>query len=682
MADARGTLGPAAAGTFVHRELSGAGIELTWKDFGLAEAPDLAVTVTAVLDAAEPLSRWRIAVEGPGTLRIAKVVFPRVAWIARQEEEVLAVPYWMGETTTKARALLSAGGKGRRLDWEYPGRMSLQCLAFYRENGPGLALSCEDTDARAKTFAVFGDPSGNVGFAVEQFPEVADNGSNGYQSPYDVLLRPFTGDWFTAAEQYRRWAQDQAWARAGRARREAMAQWVPATALWVWNRGRSDGVLPPAEALRDRLGLPVSVFWHWWHGCPYDAGFPEYLPPREGAEAFSAAVSAAHARDVHAIVYMNQRLWGMKTKSWTEQGAERYAVKGADGKVHAEVYNRFLPVPCAPMCMGTAFWRNTYADLAEKALCGLGVDGIYMDQACSSLPCFDPGHGHPLGGGSYWMRGFQTLSEDIRRRSAPVRRAVLAGEGCGEAWLPYLDLMLSLQVSVERYSAPGEWEPIPFFHAVYHDCGIFFGNYSSLTIPPYDDLWPKEHTPKDPLQLLDRKFSRQFCLEQARAFAWGQQPTLANFLPQHLEERAEELEYVIRLARLRHAAAKYLLSGVALRPPRVEVPQFELDMSRLSIYAGQGETVKEYRKSCLPVLASAWRAADGSVAVVLASILDHPVEFPLRLDARTYGIAPGWRIRMLTESGATSLGEAAADPLELPVSLPARGAAIYTFSKD
>ena len=45
----------------------------------------------------------------------------------------------------------------------------------------------------------------------------------------------------------------------------------------------------------------------------------------------------------------------------------------------------------------------------------------------------------------------------------------LAGEGSGEAWLPHLDLMLSLQVSRERYAAPGEgWEAIPLFGAVYH----------------------------------------------------------------------------------------------------------------------------------------------------------------------------------------------------------------------
>ena len=121
--------------------------------------------------------------------------------------------------------------------------------------------------------------------------------------------------------------------------------------------------------------------------------------------------------------------------------------------------------------------------------------------------------------------------------------------------------MLSLQVSRERYMAPDGWETIPFFPAVYHPFAVAYGNYSSLTMPPYDDLWPAEFAPAEPLKLLDRKYSRQFCLEQARAFVWGQQPTIANFLPAQLTERTEELDYVMRLARLRSRATKYLLHG-------------------------------------------------------------------------------------------------------------------------
>ncbi len=325
-------------------------------------------------------------------------------------------------------------------------------------------------------------------------------------------------------------------------------------------------MLVPAAVLRGKLGLPVNVFWHWWHGCPYDTGFPEYLPPREGGDAFRAALAEAHRQDIRALVYMNQRLWGMTTRSWVAENAAAYAVKGPDGAIRPEVYNTFTRQPCASMCMGTSFWRTKYATLAERAVRELSVDGIYMDQACSSLACYDPAHGHALGGGSYWMNGFRTLADDVRRRSSNARALALAGEGCSEPWLPYLDLMLTLQVSRERYAPVLDgWEPIPMFHAVYHDTAMLYGNYSSLTSPPYDDLWPAEHAPKEPLALLDRKYACQFYLEQARAFVWGQQPTIANFQPEQLTTRAEEIDYLLKLARVRMRAVKYLLRGTMLR---------------------------------------------------------------------------------------------------------------------
>ena len=430
----------------------------------------------------------------------------------------------------------------------------------------------------------------------------------------------------------------------------------------------------------------MSVFWHWWHGCAYDTGFPEYLPPREGAEPFKTALVAAQAEGLHALVYMNQRLWGMTTHSWAEEGAERFAVKGPNGKVAPEVYNTFSNAPCASMCIGTEFWRNKYAGLAERAVRELGVDGIYMDQACSSLACYDPTHGHPRGGGTYWMNGFRLLTEDIRRRCearAPQRvRApvVLAGEGCGEAWLPYLDLMLALQVSKERYMAQDEWETIPFFQAVYHPYTVTYGNYSSLTMPPYDELWPAASAPKEPLKLLDRKFSRQFMLEQARAFVWGQQPTIANFLPAQLQQRPEEMAYLLRLARIRSHAAKYLLYGTFLRPPELHAPEATLDMSRLSIYAGQQGGLTEFQKASPLALAGAWRAPDGDVGLAVASLAEEPLELSFELDAKYYGLRKGARMYRSNESGRQELGRLPSGRSNLKLSLPARGACLLEFS--
>ena len=653
-------------------------LRLAWEGFDVKEAPGLRVVATVSLEPGEPVVAWRMTIDGADGISLAGVRFPRVVNITEQEDEVLAAPIWMGQKMARPRRIL-CGEKPRSLAWETPGLLSLQCVAFYRDNGPGLYVAADDTQAFAKRFGAFGDPEGSVGLEVVHLPRGDAAAGGQYETPYRTLTGAFEGDWFTVAERYRAWALDQHWAKDGRLNSGAVADWVVDTGLWIWNRGRSENVLEPAIALHERTGIPVSVFWHWWHGCPYDVGFPEYLPPRQGADSFRDAVQQARDAGVNAIVYMNQRLWGMTTESWKEQGAERYAVKGLDGAVRPEVYNTFTKSPCASMCMGTPFWRNTYAGLAEEAVVDLGVSGIYMDQACSSLACYDPTHGHPLGGGQYWINGFRTLQADIRDRTRATRQVVLAGEGCGEAWLPYLDLMLSLQVSMDRYAAPGAWEPIPFFHAVYHGHAAFFGNYCSLTMPPYDDLWPAEFAPKEPLKLLDRIFTPQFRLEQARAFAWGQQPSLANFRVSHFDERAEEIDYVVGLARLYLQARKYLLYGMMLKPPVVGVPEQELDISRLSIYAGQQGALSQYRKKCPAILASAWQAADGDVCVVVANVSDAPQEFVLSLNPDDYPIAAESRVIVLGSDTTVATDSTDGKEVTLSVSLAPTETRVYEF---
>src|SRR5256714_9696240 len=157
-----------------------------------------------------------------------------------------------------------------------------------------------------------------------------------------------------------------------------------------------------------------------------------------------------------------------------------------------------------------------------------------MGQAVQSLGCWDSTHGHPVGGGNYWMGGFRALAAQIRataqRRGG--RPVLLAGEGAGEAWLPELDVMLTLQVSQERYTDPGSgWEPIPFFQAVYHAYGVTYGSYSSLVMPPYDELWPPQFAPAEPLELLDRRFHPPVFLGPAAGLRLGLLPPDCEFPP-------------------------------------------------------------------------------------------------------------------------------------------------------
>ena len=659
-------------------------LRLTWNGFSHPGATACKVDVTVRLDADAPVSRWQIEVTKPAGLALRNIRFPRVFGLRQQPNERLAVPAWLGQQTADPRGLLRGrDGRGRRFAWTYPGSLAVQCLAYYGDGGDGLYAASDDTAAQRKTFAFWGSTGDKVHFETILYPENEATGEDCYVLPYHVLLGTFQGDWITAAERYRAWATQQRWAKQSRLQRGLVPDWVLDTSAWIWNRGRSSEVLVPAAAFQKRLGLPVSVFWHWWHGCPYDIGFPEYLPPREGTEAFRQAAARAHDDGVRFMVYMNQRAWGMSTRSWKEEGAEQFAVKEPDGKVRPEVYNIFTKQALASMCLATSFWRNKYAGLAEQAFKDLGVDGIYMDQACSHRACYDPNHGHPLGGGDSWMEGFRTLSNDIRKRCNADRRIVLAGEGCGEAWLPYLDLMLTLQVSRERYSSPADsWEVIPFFQAVYHPYAVTYGSYSSLTMPPYDELWPSEFAPEEPLALLDRRYSRQFYLEQARAFVWGQQPALANFRPEHLDQRPEETEYVMRLARVRSRATKYLLHGEFLRPPELNVPEVTSDFSRLSIYAGQRSRLTFSQKRHPLAVAGAWRATDGDVAIALASVSDRPLPLSLSLDPAYYRLPKQARAYRIDEKGREPIGPLAADGSSLKLELPALQAWIVEFSRD
>jgi hypothetical protein len=226
----------------------------------------------------------------------------------------------------------------------------------------------------------------------------------------------------------------------------------------------------------------------------------------------------------------------------------------------------------------------------------------------------------------------------IRSKIDDKENLVLAGEGAGEVWLPYLDLFLTLAVSKERYAGPGAWETIPFFQAVYHQYSITYGNYSSLLVPPYDELWPSKYAPEEPLKMLDRAFSKQFMMEQARSFAWGLQPTISNYQAFLGTERKEEIRFLTDLAIVRNRGLQYLLRGKFMRTPYFEIPVEEFNISRLSIYAGKmGESVTSF-KGTYPVIYHGTWESGGNLGIALASISDKTQNIDLKFSSADYSL--------------------------------------------
>lgn len=642
----------AAASDFSFTKPNPLTLVLIWKNFSSIGESNLQITAEVSLEENEPFSSWKISLDGFKEKQINKVVYPRIKGLKDLDSEHLAVPVWMGQLMKNPRSNLSSiQAKDKKFEWSYPGGLSMQLLTLYNPAEIGFYAAANDSLSYRKSFSFSLDTLNSLTYEVTNYPEIDEN-KNSYSTPYEAVIGSFKGDWITAANQYRKWGSKQNWAKKSRLINELSPSWLEETALWVWNREESDQVLSPAVELREELGLPVSVLWHWWHRDSYDDTFPEYFPPREGKNSFMSAVESAKAKGVNAIVYMNQLQWGTSTESFEGENATYYTVKDREGNMRSHVYNIFTGNSLTNMCIATDFWKDKYASLANKALNEYGVSGIYMDQACLSRMCYDPYHGHPLGGGNYWARNSSALTEMIRSGASKQIRPLLAGEGGLESYLPYLDVFLTLQVSRERYAGIGDWETIPLFQAVYHQYGITFGSYSSLLSPPYDDKWPEKYAPKEEQTLLKEEFNKQFLMEQARSFVWGMQPTIANYKNFLASERKEEIDFLKKLVKVRYKALEYLLHGKFVRTPNIKSPEDKIKISRLSIYAGRkDERVTSFEESYPLVYSQAWKSDDDHIGIALASISDEPFPADFNFNSDEYDITSSGEIFIIDAEG-------------------------------
>ena len=333
------------------------------------------------------------------------------------------------------------------------------------------------------------------------------------------------------------------------------------------------------------------------------------------------------------------------------------------------------------MCMATQFWRDKYASLCDTVVNHYHTDGVYMDQACSGMACYNPDHGHPVGGGSYWHEGFVKLTDQIRSTFQEGADAVLAGEGSAEDWIPVLDDFLTLEPSYERYSGVTNREPIPLFQAVYHEYAITYGSYSSLVYPPYDEMWPKEFRPSNSETLLPEEFNLQFRMEQARAFTWGMQPTLANYHSFLFETRKNEMEYLVDLLKTRYNALDYLLYGSFVDIVDFPSVQLTIPMSRVSIYAGRtGKTVTRCEKQISTVFSAAWRSRQGNLGIAISNIADEPAEVVFKVEAEKYGLPGKGTVSMISASGKEARGQYAEGD-EIICQIPPRSNRVLEFAE-
>ena len=106
---------------------------------------------------------------------------------------------------------------------------------------------------------------------------------------------------------------------------------------------------------------------------------------------------------------------------------------------------------------------------------GVVICKCLFDQIGAAAPqrCYDPQHGHPLGGGSHWSDGSRTSLARIR---ACIPGTVLATENTAEPYMDTIDAYLMGTVDLE--------DDVPALPAVYAGYTTWFGSPSDQADTP------------------------------------------------------------------------------------------------------------------------------------------------------------------------------------------------------
>ena len=268
-----------------------------------------------------------------------------------------------------------------------------------------------------------------------------------------------------------------------------------------------------------------------------------------------------------------------------------------------------------------------------------GLDGVYIDQiaAAGPRPCFDPSHGHALGGGDHWVKGYGAMLDKVRGKAK--RPHMILTESNAEPFMQGVQLFLTL-VGFERgephfYPSLGSAETIvPAFQAIY-------GGYVLAVGAEFfrEDLVP------DP-NVFASKIAAQFSFgAQMGWFSLGgrdnQDPPMGMFDLLMDPEYDAEITYLRTLSRAKQLAADWLNFGRAMRPLPIVLNQTQGrgGVRRTSHPRSSRDEHAPRGLAYGDVLGSTWLAADDSNLLITMTTIKRatPASVQCTIDARAYG---------------------------------------------
>jgi hypothetical protein len=635
-----------------------------------AEADAVDVDVTVSLDEADPaLSRWQIAVTNRSAeYGVSEVQFPILGGIGvigpQSEEDCVAYPQGLGRLIANPLenpALPQAMSYGSWL-------LSMQFLYYFNPvRREGLYLAAYDGQGYCKDFRFTRNyPERSFTWRVTQPPENPGRPGAGYALPYPVVVGLLEGDWLAAAKTYRRWACQQRWCRKGPLYQRADVPAVLKQAgLWpyagvvrvgpqsdvmevlasgkdyprlhafseadLFERGYAVDAAATRASLR-QLQAYYGVPLLWWCSAvyiyPFDCGNPIYATMKN----MGTLVADLRQDGIATHPWTSAFAADMGTDWWTRNDATRFAAKDQTGALYPPFVSRGVRSSLS-MCMATEFWRNALL-ARHRDLVRQGMTGVYIDllNTTGPHPCFDPSHGHPLGGGHYGIDAVRELlrqTHDENRRTDPD--FFTSGEEVGESYLDLNEASFPYgSVFVDN---------IPLFAAVYHDYHVVYSREPGQKAAGSRGGYANP----DGRANLD-----ELVTKSSQMFLWGNQ--LGIVQPDVLTYAPASAAFLRTLARVHDRARDYLLYGEFLPPARV------YNTATLSSAWIRGN---DLQRGTFPVIGhTAWRAPSGALGFAFVNQSAQTQVVDWEVDLAQYGLTAGERrgLYRIAESDRTWVG--------------------------
>ena len=516
----------------------------------------------------------------------------------------------------------------------YPGKCQMQFLAAYSGDA-GIYLSADDLEHSIKFFGTTHRARETQYEAYIECCCGTENPGSDYELPFDMILRPFAGDWQHACEIYREWIEQDPATK----RNFTLPDWIdesPVVIIYPVRGERKitdrtnrfvpyENMFPRIRELAEQFNSKVMVLlMRWDHNGAWLP--PYYWPPVGGADSFRKFRDLLHG-DGHLLGVYGSGTYFTRKSLTNDYCAEDIFERDhlADHVTcgpHGENERVFKPIR-----MASAFCMSEEAGpriLTEQTmiLANEKIDFFQiLDQNLGGAPfyCYSHKHHHPSVPGKAQTDAMRKFLRELNEKIQASGSNMLLGTECGAAGPFIADMPFN---DLRAHFVEGEFmSPVPAYQYIFHrHLNNFFGN--SCVVPNDSD--------EDCLRF---RMARGFCggsmmtivLRDSGEIDWG--ASVGDW-----DDPAPDQKNIVTLVRnLNDARRKYpefLQKGDMIPAPRIECEtnQFTKLCSCGKVKTGQ------------QILASAWRAPDGRKAAFFVNYMTEEKTF--QWNGKTFAVPP------------------------------------------